>query len=121
MTSRRDFLEGAAALGLASAVACSPEVDPYADAATSVAAIGIGGDVEAAVRRAVEAAGGLSAIQPGQTVFIKPNAVGTVPGSNGFVTSLAVLGAVVRIVKERDPGWIVVGDRSEAFLQKWAA
>jgi uncharacterized protein (DUF362 family) len=70
-------------------------------------------DLDAAVARAVQLAGGIDEIQPGQTVFIKPNAVSdralTMPGIR---TSNEVLSAVIRLVKQRDPGRIIVGDRS---------
>ncbi|MEK6606688.1 MAG: DUF362 domain-containing protein [Myxococcota bacterium] len=70
-------------------------------------------NVEEAVRRAITLAGGLTIIEAGQTVFIKPNAVHPyVQGFSGVVTSSAVLAAVVRAVKERKPSRIVVGDRS---------
>jgi len=113
--SRRDFLErsaagaaGVSALGMAG---CA-ELDPYADAAASVAIVDERAGTEEAVRRAIEAAGGLDAIEPGDSVFIKPNAVGVIDNSRAFVTRNSVLAAVIRIVRERDPGWIVVGDRS---------
>lgn len=118
--TRRRFLgHTGAAVAATSLPACDaePNEDPWADAPTSVAAVGVGNDIEAAVHRAIELAGGLGAIQAGQTVFIKPNAVGTVPGALGFTTSHAVLGAVIRAVKERDPGWIVVGDRSARLFE----
>lgn len=70
-------------------------------------------DVDQAVKRAIELAGGLDAIQPGQTVFIKPNAVSDrAVGTPGIRTSAEVLAAVVKAVKARDPGRIIVGDRS---------
>ncbi len=118
--TRRQFLGHAtAAVAATSLAACDPDgpQDPYADAPTSVAAVGAQDDVEAAVRRAIELAGGLDMIEAGQTVFIKPNAVGTVPGALGFVTSHEVLAAVIRTVKDRDPGWIVVGDRSARLFE----
>jgi uncharacterized protein (DUF362 family) len=69
-------------------------------------------DVESAVRRAIALAGGIDAIGAGQTVFIKPNAVhGYVAGFPGVITGFEVLGAVVRIVKERGAR-VIVGDRS---------
>lgn len=71
------------------------------------------GDIDQAVARAVELAGGLAAIEPGHTVFIKPNAVSDrALGTPGIRTSNEVLAAVVRLVKTRNPGRIVVGDRS---------
>jgi uncharacterized protein (DUF362 family) len=69
-------------------------------------------DVERAVRRAIELAGGIEEISAGQTVFIKPNAVhGSVAGMPGVITGFEVLGAVVRLVKERGAR-VIVGDRS---------
>ena len=69
-------------------------------------------DVEAAVRRAIALAGGIDEIRAGQTVFIKPNAVhGSVAGMPGVITGFEVLGAVVRLVKERGAR-VIVGDRS---------
>lgn len=71
------------------------------------------GDLDAAVARAVELAGGIDEIQPGQSVFIKPNAVSDrAIGTPGIRTSNEVLAAVVRLVKARNPGRIVVGDRA---------
>ena len=70
-------------------------------------------DLDMAVARAVELAGGLGAIEAGQTVFIKPNAVSDrAVGTPGIRTSNEVLAAVIRLVKSRDPGHIIVGDRS---------
>ncbi|HKU44196.1 MAG TPA: DUF362 domain-containing protein [Polyangiales bacterium] len=70
-------------------------------------------NVDEAVARAVELAGGLDEIKPGQTVFIKPNAVNDrALGMPGIRTSNEVLAAVVKLVKMRMPGKIIVGDRS---------
>ncbi len=111
--TRRAFLEVSAAASVAGLAGCpAPGEDPYADAATSVAIVAEGGSTIDAVRRAADLAGGLDAIQPGETVFIKPNAVGVIPDSRAFVTRNDVLRAVIELVRERDPGHIVVGDRS---------
>jgi uncharacterized protein (DUF362 family) len=76
-----------------------------------VAIVG-GADVENAVRRAIALAGGLDEIRTGQTVFIKPNVVHQgVVGMPGAITSFEVLGAIVRLVKERGAR-VIVGDRS---------
>ncbi len=62
-----------------------------------------------------------SKILPGQTVFIKPNAVhGATAGAPGIVTSNEVLKAVIRAVKTRKPGYITVGDRSWRQGASWA-
>ena len=69
-------------------------------------------EIESAVRRAIALAGGLDEIRAGQTVFIKPNAVhGSVAGMPGVITGFEVLGAIVRLVKERGAR-VIVGDRS---------
>lgn len=114
--SRREFLEasaaGAASVSVPGLAGCPDPDDPYADAPASVAFVAEGASTLAAVRRAVELAGGLDEIQPGETVFIKPNAVGVIPDARAFVTRNDVLAAVIELVRERDPGHIVVGDRS---------
>lgn len=70
-------------------------------------------NLDEAVARAAELAGGLELIQPGQTVFIKINAVSDrAIGTPGIRTSNEMIGAVVRLVKTRNPGRIIVGDRS---------
>lgn len=121
MTSRREFLKGSAAL-VAASVGCGSNDDaeegpdytpvPVAEGRAAVGIVGVT-EIEHSVRRAIALAGGLEKIQPGQTVFLKPNAVhGATYGSPGIVTSNEVLMAVIRAVKERKPGWIIVGDRS---------
>lgn len=70
-------------------------------------------DLDAAVAKAVELAGGIEEIQAGQTVFIKPNAVSDrAVGTMAIRTNPEVLASVVRLVKQRNPGRITVGDRS---------
>jgi uncharacterized protein (DUF362 family) len=82
-------------------------------AGKTVVAVVKKGNVEEAVMRAIELAGGLGDIQEGQTVFIKPNAVNDrALGMTGIRTSNEVLAAVVKAVKARKPGKITVGDRS---------
>jgi uncharacterized protein (DUF362 family) len=112
-------------LGVASDAAKSGEPtdagaprDAQPDADSSIlrrhAVVGIAhrADVESAVRRAIDLAGGIDEIGPGKTVFIKPNAVYGPVGGVAIVTSLAVLTSVIKIVKERSPQRIIVGDRS---------
>jgi len=128
--TRRRFLAGAAAVAGSAAlgVGCGDDdagaqpdaaLDagrPAADAAGPPALVGIAhrDDVEQAVRRAIELAGGIDEIGPGKTVFIKPNVVwpGPQPSRPAITTSTAVLQAVVKIVKERSPQRVIVGDRS---------
>lgn len=88
----------------------------------AVSAVGIAaGDVEAAVTRALVLAGGLEAIQPGQTVFVKPNAVHPfLPEVAGIRTSGTVLGALVKLLKARG-ATVIVGDRCARGFSSEAA
>ena len=79
-----------------------------------VSAVGAAGAIEAAVREAVEAAGGLKEIEKGQRVMIKPNMCGPAikdkyPGR--ITTNPEVIRAVIRLVKERGAK-PMVGDRA---------
>lgn len=99
-----------------------PDAGGYEPVPDGFAAVAVTGheDVETRVRRAIVAAGGIDAIGPGDTVFIKPNAVHSfVRGSPAIVTDPAFLAAVVRIVRERSPARIIVGDRpARPFLSE---
>lgn len=99
-----------------------PDVPALEAGQSAVAIVGGTGNVEDAVRRAILLSGGLDEIQEGDTVFIKPNAVHPfVDDKPGVVTSSAVLSALIRIVRERKPGKITVGDRSSrGFTSKMA-
>ncbi len=73
--------------------------------------------VYAAVRDAVQAAGGLDEIEPGQSVMIKPNMCGPAirkkyPGP--ITTNPEVLRAVIRLVKERGAHVMVTFVASDA-------
>jgi uncharacterized protein (DUF362 family) len=69
--------------------------------------------VEEAVRRATELAGGFpSRIAPGSTVLVKPNVVSPSPSGSGKVTDARVTEAVTRMVLERDPGRVIIGEGS---------
>ncbi len=87
-----------------------------------VSIAGVHGSVEEAVREAVEAAGGLAEIEPGQRVMIKPNITGPIlwniypPGR--ITTDLEVVQAVIRLVKERG-AHPLVGDCG-MFLSEFA-
>ena len=92
-----------------------PPTGVYPDMDDAVVGVcGANGSVEKAVREAVEAAGGLSEIERGQRVMIKPNMAGPVtptvfPGP--ITTNPEVVRAVIRLVKERG-AHPMVGDRS---------
>ncbi|MBC7237641.1 MAG: DUF362 domain-containing protein, partial [Chloroflexi bacterium] len=69
--------------------------------------------VEQAVREAVSLAGGLpSSVCPGATVLIKPNVVAPWPSGTGHITDARVTEAVTRLVLERNPTRVVIGEGS---------
>ena len=71
------------------------------------------GAVEAAVRRAVELAGGLdSKIPPGAVVLIKPNVANPLPSGSGNITDARVTEAVARMVLETGPRRVIIGEGS---------
>jgi len=63
-----------------------------------------------ALRRAVALAGGLDFIAPGAVVLLKPNV--NSPDPFPFTTNPEVVYEAVRLVWERDPRRVIVGDRS---------
>ena len=69
-----------------------------------------GQTVEQAMARAVTLAGGLEFIQPGQTVLVKPNA--NSPDPYPGTTNPEVVYEAVKMIRQRDPGRIIVADRS---------
>jgi uncharacterized protein (DUF362 family) len=80
--------------------------------AAAAADVGIarGSNMEEAVRKAVELAGGMDFITEGQTVLVKPNVTGA--AGNPTTTSPEVLYAVIKLVSQRGPKRIIVADRS---------
>ena len=111
--SRRDFVKitgltlGAGALvGMGSIAGAAPM------AVKGRAAVGVarGETIGSAVRQAVELSGGMNFIKSGQTVLIKPNVNSGVayPAS----TNPEVLYEIIKMVWERDPKRVIVGDRS---------
>lgn len=69
------------------------------------------GDTEGAVRDAIRLAGGLEdLVHPNSRVLIKPNQCKPCPRHSGFVTDGAVVEAVTRVVLERNPASVVIGD-----------
>jgi uncharacterized protein (DUF362 family) len=69
-----------------------------------------GSNMEEAVFRAAELAGGVDFIKADQTVLIKPNCTGA--AANPTTTSPEVLYAVIKLVASRGPKRILVSDRS---------
>lgn len=75
-----------------------------------VAAVG-GNDLDAMIRKAVDLIGGFDALGfKGRTVLVKPNVVGG--KGNATTTNAAVVGAVVRVLREEGASKIYVGDMS---------
>jgi uncharacterized protein (DUF362 family)/Pyruvate/2-oxoacid:ferredoxin oxidoreductase delta subunit len=56
-------------------------------------------DLDRSVRRVVDLAGGIG-VKSGETVLIKPNMSCAKPSGSGLVTSIEVVGSVVKLVKE---------------------
>jgi uncharacterized protein (DUF362 family) len=70
------------------------------------------GEVVEAVRHAVELIDGLSALDPGATVLIKPNLVKPSPSGSGIITDARVTEAVVQAVLAHNPERITIGEGS---------
>jgi uncharacterized protein (DUF362 family) len=115
---RRRFLSQVGSASLAAAGLSSglllPKLafgeEPPAGPASADVGIARGSNMEEAVRRAVELAGGMDFIKEGQTVLIKPNVTGAVV--HPTTTSPEVLYATIKLVAERGPKRIIVADRS---------
>jgi len=111
--SRRDFLKTAGtALGTGALAGMGPFSSDGFAAEPAKATVGIarGETIGHAVRKAVELAGGLDSIKSGQTVLIKPNVNSGDP--HPASTNPEVLHEVIKLIWERDPGRVIVGDRS---------
>lgn len=67
---------------------------------TKVAIVKARGDEEAAVRRAVDLAGGLQ-VKPGMRVVIKPNVCNAKNPQGMVITDFAIIEAVVKMVREK--------------------
>jgi uncharacterized protein (DUF362 family) len=103
--SRRAWLTRLAGLGLGLSAA-----RPGTAAPAAVVGVARATEMPAAVRAAVGLAGGLDFIRPGQAVLVKPNIC--CPSPHPATTSPEVLAAVLRLVRERAPGRLVVGDQT---------
>lgn len=70
-----------------------------------------GGDTEGAVREAVRLAGGFDElIGSSSKVLIKPNQCKPSPRHSGFVTDGDIVEAVTKLVLERNPASVIIGD-----------
>jgi uncharacterized protein (DUF362 family) len=78
-----------------------------------VSVVKVGQDVEAAVREAIQMAGGLGdLISSKSRVLIKPNIASRDRSGTGKVTDARVTEAVVKIVQRQKPARIVIGEGS---------
>lgn len=112
--SRRDFLRTTGVAMGTSLLVGRDALSGVAHAAQAKVPVGIarGETVAQAVRKAVDLAGGMDFIQSGQTVLIKPNVNTGDPWPAS--TNPEVVHEVVKLVWERDPKRVIVGDRSNS-------
>lgn len=68
--------------------------------------------VKEAVQQAIDLVDGLSVMEPGMTVLIKPNLVKPSPSGSGVVTDARVTEAVVEAVLAHNPGRVIIGEGS---------
>jgi uncharacterized protein (DUF362 family) len=108
--SRREFLKlaGASAVGASLAPGLLAET-LEAPAIESIVGIANGPSIASAVSQAVEMAGGMGFIKPGQRVLIKPNQVANVP--HPFTTNPEVLYEVAKLCAEAGSETIFISDR----------
>ena len=81
------------------------------------------GDVDGAVRKAVSITDSFESVAwEGAQVLIKPNTVLPVKTGTGIVTDVRVIEAVTKLVLERNPKKVVVGEGSSVgydFRETW--
>lgn len=118
LITRRRFLSdvgslagGLAALGLPYELPLSPQKQP-------IVGLARGQDRFEALRHAVQLSGGLDFLRPGQRVLVKPNAC--CPNPHPATTSPEMLAAVLALVREREPGHLIVGEQT-FFIQNTLA
>ena len=71
------------------------------------------GDLLEILRKNVNMLGGIEKyVKPGNTLFIKPNLTAGMPCTTGGTTDVKFTEAVVELVKEANPGHIIVGECS---------
>ncbi|TET46307.1 DUF362 domain-containing protein [candidate division TA06 bacterium] len=71
--------------------------------------------IEAAIRKAIDLAGGLKKIvAPSSRVLIKPNVVSPEPSGTGCITDCRVTEAVTKVVQELGPKSVIIGEGAGA-------
>ena len=102
-----------------------PDTDPEAPINATVAAIR-GNDLDAMTRDAIDAIGGMaSVVNPGETVFIKPNFVSFNLAEqrdcfhNGECTKPEILIAVAEECLRAGVGEVIIGDGSQKITYDW--
>ncbi len=111
--SRRDFVKSTGlTLGASALLGRESFAGEVSTSTPGLTAVGVarGETLGSAVRRAVELSGGLNFIKSGQTVLIKPNVNSGDPYPAS--TNPEVLYEVIKLVWERDPKRVIVGERS---------
>ena len=111
--SRREFLRMMSILGTAIFLGKFFPLKQGTKNSSVLVGIARGDSVADSVRRAINLAGGLDFIKPGESVLIKPNVNSdhSYPGT----TNPEVVFQVVKMVREKDPGKIIVADRSNPW------
>lgn len=112
--NRRDFLKISGASALAAGLAAGLATGTQAGEEVIKSTVGVSKDpsIAKAVSQAVELAGGMDFIKPGQRVLIKPNQVAGV--GHPVTTNPEVLYEVARLVAEAGSETIFISDRCYA-------
>ncbi len=72
-----------------------------------------GDDIETAVGKAIELSEGFASVDwQGARVLIKPNVCKPARPGSGLVTDVRVIEAITKVVLERDPGRVIIGEGS---------
>jgi len=110
--SRRDFIKGSTATGLSLALGCGGEegLPSFEDIPLGQVTLVRAGSAADAIARGVELTGGLSFIEPGQRVLLKPNLTGPILPPD--VTSPRLLMALIEQCRAAGAGEVVVAERA---------
>lgn len=119
--TRRDFVKTAAVLGAGCALgagcgdeATQEQATPTAETTQGVVTLVRADTPEAAVARGIELIGGLSFIEAGQKVMLKPNFTGPIPPPD--TTSPEVLEELIRQCWSAGAGEVIVAERTWASM-----
>jgi uncharacterized protein (DUF362 family) len=112
MTGRRDFIKGSTVAGLSLAIGCTTEEEPtsFDDIPVGQVTLVRADSAALAVARGVELMDGLSFIQPGDRVLLKPNLTGPIQPPD--VTSPRLLMALIEACSAAGAGEVIVAERT---------